>query len=119
MNTSEVARYQCLLRRKERRSTMHLKDMVYCPTGGNPMLSASHLYHCIIPLRMFTGLERSSTISLSKMQQKSITIIGAGLVGSLLSIYLSRRGYTVDIFERRADMRKQETEAGRSINLAL
>ena len=40
-------------------------------------------------------------------------------MGSLLSIYLSRRGYKVKIFERRPDMRKEEITAGRSINLAL
>ena len=53
------------------------------------------------------------------MSKKETVIIGAGLVGSLLSIYLSKRGYNVKIFERRADMRKQEMVAGRSINLAL
>lgn len=51
--------------------------------------------------------------------KKEITIIGAGLVGSLLSIYLSKRGYKVTIYERRRDMRKEEMIAGRSINLAL
>ena len=51
--------------------------------------------------------------------KKEITIIGAGLVGSLLSIYLSKRGYKVAIYERRADMRKEKIIAGRSINLAL
>ena len=51
--------------------------------------------------------------------KKEITIIGAGLVGSLLSIYLSRRGYKVTIYERRPDMRKASISAGRSINLAL
>jgi len=51
--------------------------------------------------------------------KKDIAIIGAGLVGSLLSIYLSRRGYKVKIFERRGDMRKEKMVAGRSINLAL
>ncbi len=51
--------------------------------------------------------------------KKDVTIAGAGLVGSLLSIYLARRGYTVNIFERRPDMRKEAISAGRSINLAL
>ena len=51
--------------------------------------------------------------------KKEIAIIGAGLVGSLLSIFLSRKGYKVNIFERRADMRKEKMSAGRSINLAL
>jgi kynurenine 3-monooxygenase len=50
---------------------------------------------------------------------KDITIIGAGLVGSLLSIYLLKRGYKVKLFERRPDMRKEKMIAGRSINLAL
>lgn len=53
------------------------------------------------------------------MEKKDTVIIGAGLVGSLLSIYLSKRGYNVKIFERRADMRKEKISAGRSINLAL
>lgn len=51
--------------------------------------------------------------------KKEVTIIGAGLVGSLLSIYLSKRGYKVSIYERRPDMRREAIIAGRSINLAL
>ena len=51
--------------------------------------------------------------------KKSVTIVGAGLVGSLLSIYLSKRGYKVNVFERRADMRLETMSTGRSINLAL
>ncbi|HYV93659.1 MAG TPA: NAD(P)/FAD-dependent oxidoreductase [Chitinophagales bacterium] len=50
---------------------------------------------------------------------KSITILGAGLVGSLLAIYLAKRGYKIDVFERRGDMREEKMIAGRSINLAL
>ncbi len=53
------------------------------------------------------------------MSQKNISIIGSGLVGSLLSIYLAKRGYKVNVFERRGDMRKERMIAGRSINLAL
>lgn len=49
----------------------------------------------------------------------NVTIIGAGLAGSLLTIYLARRGFTVDIYEARGDMRKEQVAAGRSINLAL
>ena len=51
--------------------------------------------------------------------KKDVTIVGAGLVGSLLSIYLSKRGYQVKVYERRGDMRKEDMVAGRSINLAL
>lgn len=49
----------------------------------------------------------------------SISIVGAGLVGSLLSIYLARRGYAVTVFDRRYDMRSHMLGGGRSINLAL
>lgn len=51
--------------------------------------------------------------------KRDVAIIGAGLVGSLLSIYLSKRGYKVKVFERRGDMRQEKMSAGRSINLAL
>jgi kynurenine 3-monooxygenase len=51
--------------------------------------------------------------------KNKITIIGAGLAGSLLSIYLSRKGFAVDVYERRGDMRTENIDGGRSINLAL
>lgn len=50
---------------------------------------------------------------------EKIGIAGAGLVGSLLGIYLRKRGYQVDIYERRPDARQTSIYAGRSINLAL
>ena len=46
-------------------------------------------------------------------------MIGAGLAGPLLATYLAKRGYSVEIFERRPDMRKESISAGRSIILAL
>ncbi len=52
-------------------------------------------------------------------QTQHITIIGAGLVGSMLSIYLGQRGYTVDVYEKLPDIRQEKISAGRSINLAL
>ncbi|WP_246343527.1 FAD-dependent oxidoreductase [Adhaeribacter radiodurans] len=48
-----------------------------------------------------------------------VTIMGAGLVGSLLSLYLAKHNYKVDIYERRNDLRQNYREYGRSINLAL
>jgi len=48
-----------------------------------------------------------------------ITVVGAGLVGSLYAIYMAKRGYKVEVFERRSDMRNISMGAGRSINLAL
>ena len=50
---------------------------------------------------------------------ESLTVMGAGLVGSLLSLYLARRGHAVQVFERRPDPRHAGLQAGRSINLAL
>jgi kynurenine 3-monooxygenase len=48
-----------------------------------------------------------------------ITLIGAGLNGPLLAILLRQRGFVVEIYERRPDMRNIRSSAGRSINLAL
>ena len=49
----------------------------------------------------------------------AITIIGAGLVGSLLATLLAQRGFQVEVFERRPDPRVHGFLGGRSINLAL
>ncbi|MDE2235378.1 MAG: FAD-dependent monooxygenase [Gammaproteobacteria bacterium] len=48
-----------------------------------------------------------------------ITLIGAGLAGSLMAIFLARRGCRVTLYERQPDMRSHDLPAGRSINLAL
>ena len=48
-----------------------------------------------------------------------VTIIGGGLSGPLMGMYLARRGFQVDIYERRGDMRKEWVEAGKSIKLTL
>ena len=52
-------------------------------------------------------------------KHKHIAVVGGGLVGSMLSIYLAKRGYKISVFERRSDMRKHSADVGRSINLAL
>src|SRR5881392_1878967 len=46
-------------------------------------------------------------------------LIGSGLAGGLLAAYLGRRGYEVELYERRADPRVGNFVGGRSINLAL
>lgn len=51
--------------------------------------------------------------------RKNVVIAGAGLVGAMWACYLAKRGHNVQVFERRGDMRRQEVDAGRSINLAL
>ncbi len=53
------------------------------------------------------------------MKNERVIIIGAGLSGSLLAIYMAKKGIEADIYESRNDMRKEEMSAGRSINLAL
>src|SRR5215471_5944351 len=50
---------------------------------------------------------------------ETITLIGAGLNGCLLGVLLAQRGFRVEIYERRPDMRRVHMRAGRSINLAL
>jgi kynurenine 3-monooxygenase len=53
------------------------------------------------------------------MSKQKVIIIGAGLSGSLLAIYLAKKGIEADVYESRGDMRKTGMSAGRSINLAL
>lgn len=53
------------------------------------------------------------------MRRGEFTIVGAGLVGSLLTVLLARQGHRVELFERRSDPRRIGYEGGRSINLAM
>src|SRR5260370_3792857 len=48
-----------------------------------------------------------------------VILIGSGLAGGLLGAYLGRRGYDVDLYERRTDPREGNIVGGRSINLAV
>ena len=50
---------------------------------------------------------------------ETISLIGAGLNGPLLALGLVQRGFRVEIYERRPDIRRERMSAGRSINLAL
>lgn len=53
------------------------------------------------------------------MMKENVLIIGAGLCGSLLALRLAQRGFKVDVYESRPDLRTVDISAGRSINLAL
>ncbi len=55
----------------------------------------------------------------NKVKQSEITVVGAGMGGCLMSIYLARKGFEVDLLERRGDMRSESVPTGRSINLTL
>ncbi len=52
-------------------------------------------------------------------KKDNILIIGAGLCGSLLALRLAQRGFKVEVYESRPDLRTTDISAGRSINLAL
>ncbi|WP_200980301.1 NAD(P)/FAD-dependent oxidoreductase [Echinicola sp. 20G] len=54
------------------------------------------------------------------MKNNDVSIIGAGLIGSLLGIYLQKKGLDVSLYEKRPDLRdKKNATEGRSINMAL
>ena len=63
--------------------------------------------------------QRTLKPTLKTANGKSITLIGAGLAGALLATLLARRGWRVDVHEKRGDPRIKGYEGGRSINLAL
>lgn len=48
-----------------------------------------------------------------------VCVVGAGLVGSLLSNFLAREGYDVHLFDRQSDPRRGRRATGRSINLTV
>ena len=52
-------------------------------------------------------------------KKDKILIIGAGLCGSLLALRLAQRGFKIEVYESRSDLRTSDISAGRSINLAL
>ena len=49
---------------------------------------------------------------------KKIAVVGSGLVGTLLAIYLKKQGHTVHVYDRSPDIRTVEF-SGRSINLVM
>jgi kynurenine 3-monooxygenase len=53
------------------------------------------------------------------VSSRRVLIVGAGLAGSLLAVYLARAGWQVEVVERRSDPRARRFAAGRSINLAI
>lgn len=75
-----------------------------------------------IPMIPNSQSSRSDSNSVNTANTRTLpdfTLLGAGLVGSLLAVYLRKRGYQVDMYEQRPDPRLKGAYAGRSINLAL
>ena len=58
-------------------------------------------------------------ISLMPKMETQVAVIGGGLVGSLQAIFLDKRGFQVDLYEKRPDIRSLEQHDGKSIKLAL
>jgi len=56
---------------------------------------------------------------LSGERTQPLSVVGAGLAGSLLSLFLARRGFPITLYDRRPDPRTTQSRGGRSINLAL
>ena len=55
---------------------------------------------------------------MSTVARRKIIIIGAGMGGTMMALFLARRDFEVDIYERRQDMRIH-SERGRSINMTV
>ncbi|XP_032408299.1 kynurenine 3-monooxygenase-like [Xiphophorus hellerii] len=51
--------------------------------------------------------------------KKVVAVVGGGLVGALNACFFAKRGFEVEVFETREDIRKAKVVKGRSINLAL
>lgn len=54
-----------------------------------------------------------------RTEKPRFSLIGGGLAGALMATYLGRRGYEVDLYERRPDPLSGNLVGGRSINLAI
>ena len=52
-------------------------------------------------------------------ETRNVTIIGAGMAGSMLAILMARRGYEIDLFEQHPDPHSGERHIGLASNLAL
>jgi len=50
---------------------------------------------------------------------KKVIIVGAGLAGSYMAYAMGKKGYEVQVFEKRPDPRKSSYGSGRSINLVV
>lgn len=61
----------------------------------------------------------TTSSKMSDQTTKHVAVIGGGLVGALNACFMAKRGFKVDLFEKRDDIRTMEVVRGRSINLAL
>src|SRR5262249_245484 len=66
-----------------------------------------------------TAREREELRVTDSVKLPTVSIVGAGLGGALMAIYLARRGFDVKVFERRPDIRNGVVDHGRSINMTI
>ncbi|KAE8601988.1 hypothetical protein XENTR_v10013852 [Xenopus tropicalis] len=52
-------------------------------------------------------------------RKKTVSVVGGGLVGSLNACFFAKKGFQVELYEAREDIRYARMVSGRSINLAL
>ncbi|XP_072123132.1 kynurenine 3-monooxygenase isoform X1 [Mobula birostris] len=62
---------------------------------------------------------RSSSQNYESVKTKKVVIVGGGLVGALNACFFAKRGFQVEVYEARKDIRTAKDIRGRSINLAL
>ena len=82
------------------------------------VMQIAHLDRALPNLRHTQNRVFMLTLPVKGDMNRQVTILGAGLVGSLLAIILKKKGYNVTVYERRQDMRNAAISAGKSINLA-
>lgn len=79
--------------------------------------SSHKTLHCISPTMSQVYPE---TYTNGRTENRGrIAVIGGGLVGCVAALQLAKKGYQIDLYESRSDIRKAVVVAGRSINLAL
>ncbi|XP_059504623.1 kynurenine 3-monooxygenase isoform X1 [Stegostoma tigrinum] len=61
----------------------------------------------------------SSSTTCDGEETKRVAIVGGGLVGALNACFFAKRGFQVELYEARKDIRTAKDARGRSINLAL
>lgn len=54
-----------------------------------------------------------------KIFEPKVCVIGAGLTGSLLSLLLAKKGFEVDLYEKRPDIRKKLLSDNRTIAMSI
>uniref|UniRef100_A0A8C7DHH7 Kynurenine 3-monooxygenase n=1 Tax=Oncorhynchus kisutch TaxID=8019 RepID=A0A8C7DHH7_ONCKI len=64
-------------------------------------------------------MDYSTNDSKSTSKKKVVAVVGGGLVGNLNACYFAKRGFQVEVFESREDIRQAKIVKGRSINLVL